>query len=148
MIWCAQIIPRVAVLKLMSSRLETGVSGNLWSFLNEVKPLVVNDVEHGKAMEPMQGKWASSRVHLWYIELFFVPNVTSVFFSSCDSFLGTLWSSIKQIEAPYMFDWEHGSALHAMQGDQASSLGGKCDDFSRLVAGTWGTFSSYGGDGH
>ena len=36
-------------------------------------------------------------------------------------FLGTLWCSIKQIESPYMFDWEYGIALHAMQGNQASS---------------------------
>ena len=34
----------------------TGVSGNLWSFLKDVKPLLVYDVEHGMAMEPMQGK--------------------------------------------------------------------------------------------
>ena len=37
--------------------------------------------------------------------------------------LGTLWSSIKQIEAPYMFDWENAIALHAMQGNSASSRG-------------------------
>ena len=38
-------------------------------------------------------------------------------------FLVTLWCSIKKIEAPYMFDWEYGIALHAMQGNQASSSG-------------------------
>ena len=48
----------------------------------------MNDVERRIAMQQMQGKWASSRVDLGYIELFFIPNVTSVFFSSCDSFLG------------------------------------------------------------
>ena len=37
-------------------------------------------------------------------------------------FLGTLWSSIKQIRAAYVFDWEHGIALDAMQGNQAWSL--------------------------
>ena len=36
-------------------------------------------------------------------------------------FLGILWSSIKQIKAPYLLDWEHEIALHAMQGNQASS---------------------------
>ena len=36
-------------------------------------------------------------------------------------FLGTLWSSIKQIKAPYSFDWEHGIALHAVKGIRASS---------------------------
>ena len=40
------------------------------------------------AMEPMQGKLASSRVDLGYTELFCVPEVTSVFFSCCDSVPG------------------------------------------------------------
>ena len=35
-------------------------------------------------------------------------------------FLGILWYSVKQIKAPYMFDWEQGIALHAMQGYQAT----------------------------
>ena len=48
----------------------------------------MKDVEHGMAVEPMQGKWASSRVDLGYIKLFFVLDVTSVFFSSCDSVVG------------------------------------------------------------
>ena len=68
--------------------LETVVSGNLCSFLKEAKPLVLYDVEHGIAMEIMEGKWASSRVDLWYTELFSIPEVTSVFLSSCDSGLG------------------------------------------------------------
>ena len=37
-------------------------------------------------------------------------------------FLWTLWDSMKKIKAPYEFDWEHGIALHAMQGNRASSL--------------------------
>ena len=37
--------------------------------------------------------------------------------------LGTLESSIKQIEAPYVFDWENVIALHAMQGIRVSSHG-------------------------
>ena len=37
--------------------------------------------------------------------------------------LGTLWSSIKQIEAPNVCDWEHGIALHGKQGKLASSRG-------------------------
>ena len=39
-------------------------------------------------METMKGQWASSRVDLGYTELFCIPEVTSVFFSSCDSVLG------------------------------------------------------------
>ena len=38
-------------------------------------------------------------------------------------FLGTLWISIKQIEAPYVFDWENTIALDTMQGNRASSRG-------------------------
>ena len=36
-------------------------------------------------MEPMQGKLASSQFDLGHTDLFCVPEVTSVFFSSCDS---------------------------------------------------------------
>ena len=36
--------------------------------------------------------------------------------------MGTLCSSVKQIKAPYMFDLEPRVALHAMQGNLASSL--------------------------
>ena len=65
-----------------------GASLNLWSILKEVKPLVVYDVKEGMAMEPMKWKWASSRVDLGYTEIFCIPEVTSVFFLSCDSVLG------------------------------------------------------------
>ena len=37
-------------------------------------------------------------------------------------FWGTLCSSIKQIKAPSLFDWKQEIALHAMQGNWASSL--------------------------
>ena len=48
-----------------------------------------------------------------------------------------------------MFDWENAIALHAMQGNRASSRGeGKSHVFSRVAAGTWGIFSSYDGDAH
>ena len=36
-------------------------------------------------------------------------------------FLGTLWSSIKQIKAAYIVDGEHAIFVHAMQGNRASS---------------------------
>ena len=39
-------------------------------------------------MEPMQGKLASSQFDLGHTEVFCVPEVTSVFFSSCDSVFG------------------------------------------------------------
>ena len=60
--------------------MQARVSGNLCNFLKEVKPLVLYAVEHGIAMEPMKGKWGSSRVDLGYTELFSMPDVTSVFF--------------------------------------------------------------------
>ena len=71
-------------------------------------------------MEQMTGKWASSCVDFGYTNLFCIPELTSEFISSCDSVLGTLWCSIKKIEPPYMFHWENGIALHAIQGNRAS----------------------------
>ena len=53
-----------------------------------VKPLVLYDVDRGVVMEPMQGKLASSQFDFGYADLFCVPEVTSVFFSSCDSVVG------------------------------------------------------------
>ena len=38
-------------------------------------------------------------------------------------FLGTLWSSFKQIKAPYVFDGQNGITLHTVQGIRALSLG-------------------------
>ena len=57
-----------------------GVSGNLWSCLKEVKPLVVYDVEGRMSLEPMQVNRGSSRVDLGYTELFRIPAVTAVSF--------------------------------------------------------------------
>ena len=77
-------------------------------------------MEHVIAMEPMKGKCASSRVDLWYTEVFSIPEVHQCSSRFVTVFLGTLWCSIKKFEAPYIFDWEHGIALHAMQGNPAS----------------------------
>ena len=53
------------------------------------------------------------------------------------------------MEVPYIFDGEHGTPQHEMQGNRAlSSARGKSHVFSRVVAGTWCIFSSYGWDGH
>ena len=64
-------------------------------------------------------------------------------------FWGPLCSSVEQIKAPYMFDWEQGIALHAMQwiGPHVSESG-KSHVFFPVAAGTWGMFSSYGGGSH
>ena len=82
-------------------------------------------------------------------------------------FWETLCISVKQIKAPYLFDWEQGIALHAVQGYRASSfseqevmffreLQRKAGVCSRVTAGvalktfvcsaTSGLLSSY--DGH
>ena len=74
-------------------------------------------------MEPMKGKWASSRVDLGYTDLFCITEVISVFISSCDSVLGDSLVFHQEIEAPCMFDWEYGIALHVMQGNRALSPG-------------------------
>ena len=68
-------------------------------------------------MEPMMGKWASSRVDLGFNELFCFPELQQCTSRFVTVFLGSLWCCIKKIEAPYMFDWEYGIALHAMQGN-------------------------------
>ena len=39
-------------------------------------------------MEPIQGKLASSQFDLGYTDLFCIPDVTSLFFLSCDSVVG------------------------------------------------------------
>ena len=55
-----------------------------------VKPLVMFDEDRVMVMEPMQGKLASSQFDFGYTEQFCIPGVTSVFFSSCDSVVGSL----------------------------------------------------------
>ena len=92
-------------------------------FLNDVSPLILYDVERVMAMEPMQGKGASSRFDLRYTKLFCIPEVTSVFFCVVTVFLGTLRISVKQNVSPFLFLREHRIALHAKQGNRASSLG-------------------------
>ena len=71
-----------------SCTLEMGVSRNLWIVVKDVKPLVLCDVECEMSMDSMKGKCASSWVDLGYTNLFCIPEVTSVFFSCCDSVLG------------------------------------------------------------
>ena len=83
-------------------------------------------------MEPMKGKWDSSRVDFGYTELFCITELHECSSRFVTVFLGTLWCSIKKIEAPYLFDWEYGIALHAMQENRDSfpSEGDVSYDFS------------------
>ena len=57
-------------------------------FLKGVNPRVLYDVDSGMGMKPIQGKLSSSQFDVGYTELFCVPEVTLVFFSSCDSVVG------------------------------------------------------------
>ena len=75
---------------------------------------------HGIAMYAIKGKWASSRVDLWYTELFCIPEEHECSSRFETVFLGTLWCSITKIAASYVFDWEFVIALPAMQGNRAS----------------------------
>ena len=99
-----------------------GVSGNLWRCPKEAMPIVLYDGEWDIALKPMQGRWSSFQFHLGYTELFHIPVVTAVSSRLVRDFWGTLFSSVNQIKAPCLFDWEQGIALHTRQGNRASFL--------------------------
>ena len=100
-------------------------------------------------MEPMKGKWASSRVDLGYTERICIPEVHQCSSRFVTVFLGTLWCSIKNFEAPYVFDWENGIALHAILGNRASFPATEMSQtIFRVPAVTGGLFESYSGAGH
>ena len=122
-IWCTWSFPPVAVQIWCSSRLGSVFSGNLWSFLKEVKPLVMFDGECGISLVPMQGNRASSQIDLGYTELFLLAVVSQGHSRLVTVFLRTLWCFIKEVKVPYMSDGEQGIALPAMQGNRASSRG-------------------------
>ena len=72
-------------------------------------------------------QWRGSVLHL---ELIWGTSIYFVFlrWHQCSSlvvlgFLGILLSSIREIEVPYVFDWEHGTPQHEMQWNRASSCG-------------------------
>ena len=72
-----------------SCRLKMGVSGNLWIVVNDVKSLVVYDVDSRLLWIQWKGNvLPSSWVDLGYTNLFCILEVTSLFFSCCDSVLG------------------------------------------------------------
>ena len=86
-------------------------------------------------MEPMQLNWP---------HLNLISGTLSYFdflrWHQCSSrlvtrLLGTLWSSIKQIEAHYGFDWEYATALHECHGPHLVAKG-KSHGFSRVAEGT------------
>ena len=75
----------------------------------------------------LRSKWGGNGLHLVLISA--TPSYFAFLswhqssFHLVTVFLGTLWCSIKKIEAPYLSDSELWIALHPMQGNQASSPG-------------------------
>ena len=70
-------------------------------------------------------QWRGNVLHL---ELLYCTPIYSAFlrWHQCSSllvtvFLAILLSSIREIEVPYLFDWEYGTPPHEMQGNRASS---------------------------
>ena len=128
----------------LSSILEAGVSGNLWSFLKGVKWLFCMMWIAGFLRGQCKRNWPHLNL-IWGTPSYFASLRWHEFSSRLVRvFLRTLWRSIRQIEAPYMFVWENGIALHAMQGNQGSYRGtGEVLLFFRVSAYTWGIFLSY-----
>ena len=100
-------------------------------------------------MEPMQWKLASSQFVLEHTDLFCIPEVTSMFVSSCDSVVGDSLEFSQANRGSLVFDWENAIALHAMQGNRASSRGeGEVSWDLSSCEGTWSIFTSYEGHAH
>ena len=123
-------------------------SGNLWSCLKEIKPLFVFDGECWMPRRQCRGIGAHLEF-IWYTRCYFTllrgPQGPSRLVTV---FLGTLWSSIKQVKDPCVFDGEQRIALYAMQGNRASSRGeGEVSWFFSSWSGNQGIYSSYGRDG-
>ena len=100
-------------------------------------------------MEPMQGKLASSQFDFGYTEKFCIPGVTSVFFPYCDSVVEAsgVQSSQSRLRTCFIGKtqllWTQCRGIRNHLADRGKSQG-----FSRVAAGTWHIFSSYGGDVH
>ena len=72
--------------------------------------------------------WIQWRGNVLHLELIWCTTIYFAFlrWHQCSSFimtvfLGILFSSIREIEVPYVFDWEHGTPQQEMQGNRASS---------------------------
>ena len=106
-------------------------------------------MEHGIAMEPMKGKWASSRVDLGYTELFCIPEVTAVFRSFVTVVLGTLCCYFNILRLLTCLIWNTVLLCTQSRGFVPHlPTRGMSHGISRVAAGTWGIFLSYSGDGH
>ena len=100
-------------------------------------------------MEPMKGKWASSRVDLGYTELFCIPEVHQCSSRFVTVFLGL--SAVPSRKSRLLTCLIGNTVLLCMQCREIKPhlpASGMCHGISRVAAGTWGLFSSYTRDGH
>ena len=74
--------------------------------------------------------WIQWRGNVLHLELIWGTPIYFAFlrWNQCSSpvvtvFLDILFNSIRQIEVPYIFYWEHGTPQHERQGNRASSCG-------------------------
>ena len=72
--------------------------------------------------------WIQWRGNVLHLELIWGTAIYFAFlwWHQCSSlvvteFLGILFTSVREIEVPYVFDWEHGTPQHEMHGNRASS---------------------------
>ena len=106
------------------------------------------DADRGMDMDPMQGKLASSQFDFGHTDLFCVPEVTSVFFSSCEQCCWGLFRVQSSKSRPLMGLIGKTQLLRM----QCRGIGphlverGKSHGFSRVAAGTRVIFLSYDGD--
>ena len=98
----------------------TVFSGNLWSCLKEVNPLVVFDGDHRMALWPKKGNRVSSQDDLGYTELLKVAAVISGSSTLVTMLSENLWSCLTKVK-PLLFDGECRIALEPKQGNWASS---------------------------
>ena len=135
--------------KWCSYRLEMGVSGNLWIVVKMSRHLLY-------MMWNARWLWIQWRGNVLHLELILGTPIYLAFLRwlQCSSlvvtvFLGILFSPIRKIEVPYIFDWKDGTTHHESRGiGPHLAARGKSHEFSRVAAGTWCIFSSYSGDVH
>ena len=72
--------------------------------------------------------WIQWRGNVLHLDLIWGTPINFAFlrWHQCSSLdvtvvLGILFSSIREIEVPYVFDWEHGTLQHEMKGNRATS---------------------------
>ena len=100
-------------------------------------------MEHGIAMEPMKGKRASSRVDFGYTEVFCIPEVPQCSSRFVTVFQGTLWCSIKKIEAFTCLIGKTGLLCMQCSGIETHfPARGMSHTISRVAERTWGIFAS------